>query len=58
MDPQESVIDLAPHQVHTYTLKIDPPEGLAGKTYPFEVSAISQSDTAKYFSDIAILNIK
>ncbi len=58
MDPQESVIDLAPHQIHTYTLKILPPQGLAGKTYPFEVSAVSQSNRTKYFSDIAILNIK
>jgi hypothetical protein len=58
MDPQESVIELEPHKVFTYDLKISPPKGLAGKTYPFEISAISQRKKTRYVSDIAILDIK
>ncbi len=58
MDPQESVIDLGPHQVHTYNLSIKPPKGLAGKSYPFEISAVGLSDRSEYVSDLAILNIQ
>ena len=58
MDPGEFYIDLTPHQIHTYTLKVKPPEGLRGKTYPFEVSAIAESYKKKYFSDIAQITIQ
>ena len=58
MQPGEFPIELAPHQVYTYTLKVRPPEGLSGKTYPFEISAIGENDRKNYFSDIALVSIE
>jgi mannose/cellobiose epimerase-like protein (N-acyl-D-glucosamine 2-epimerase family) len=58
MDPQESVVELEPHQVLTYDLKMTPPKGLTGKSYAFEISAISQRDRIGYVSDTAILDIR
>jgi len=58
MGPGEFHIDLAPHQVYTYTLKVTPPQGLRGKTYPFEISAIAESFKNNYFSDIALITIR
>jgi len=58
MNPGEFYIELNPHQVYTYTLKVKPPQGLRGKTYPLEVSAIAKSYNKKYFSDVALITIK
>jgi hypothetical protein len=58
MDPREFCIDLKPHQIHTYTLKVKPPKGLSGNTYSFEVSAIAESYKKDYFSDVALISVK
>ena len=58
MNPGEFYVELKPHQVYTYTLKVKPPQGLRGNTYPFEVSAIAESYKRKYFSDVALITIK
>jgi mannose/cellobiose epimerase-like protein (N-acyl-D-glucosamine 2-epimerase family) len=58
MTPGESSIDLEPHQVFTYTLKVQPPSGLKGKTYPFEITVIPESNAGQYFSEIATITIE
>jgi len=58
MEPGEFHVDLKPHQIHTYTLKVKPPKGLRGNTYSFEVSAIAESYKKDYFSDVALITIK
>ena len=58
MSPGESSIDLEPNQVFTYTLKVQPPAGLKGKTYPFEVTVIPESSAGQYFSEIATITIE
>ena len=58
MDPREFRIDLKPHQIHTYTLKVKPPRGLSGNTYSFEVSAIAERYKKEYFSDVALISVK
>lgn len=58
MNPGEFHIELNPHQIYTYTLKVKPPPGLRGKTYPFEVSVIAESYKKNYFSDVALITIK
>jgi mannose/cellobiose epimerase-like protein (N-acyl-D-glucosamine 2-epimerase family) len=58
MEPRESIIELEPHQLHTYDLKLSPPKGLAGNSYPFEISVMSPRDKTKYFSDVAVVSIK
>jgi hypothetical protein len=58
MTPGESSIDLEPNQVFTYTLKVQPPAGLKGKTYPFEITVIPESNPGQYFSEIATITIE
>jgi len=58
MDPREFHIDLKPHQLHTYTLKVKPPKGLSGNTYAFEISAIAERYKKEYFSDVALISVK
>ena len=58
MDTREFHIDLEPHQIYTYTLKVKPPKGLRGNSYSFEVAAIAERYKKDYFSDIAFITIK
>jgi len=58
MTPGESYLDLEPHQIHTFVLKVLPPSGLKGKTFPFEITAIPMSNPGQYFSEIATITIE
>jgi mannose/cellobiose epimerase-like protein (N-acyl-D-glucosamine 2-epimerase family) len=58
MNPGESSLDLEPHQLFSYTLKVQPPKGLKGKTYPFEITVIPESNAGQYFSEIATITLE
>jgi mannose/cellobiose epimerase-like protein (N-acyl-D-glucosamine 2-epimerase family) len=57
ISPSDYSIDLKPHHVADLTIQLSAPRGLAGKSYPFEITAISMSDATQYSGATATITI-
>jgi len=50
MKPDEKIVDLSSHEIHSYSLLISPPEGIPSGTYYFELTAAPAGEVAGYVS--------
>ncbi len=57
LSPSDYSIDLKSHQVARFTIQLTVPRGLTGKTYPFEITAISMNDATQYSGATAKITI-
>jgi mannose/cellobiose epimerase-like protein (N-acyl-D-glucosamine 2-epimerase family) len=57
ISPSNYEIDLKPHEVGSFEIQLTSPRGLAGKSYPFEITAISLNDASQYSGATATITI-